>query len=318
MAELVLFNVVEGRHLKTLKTHRNFGTWTDMISGDFFHGEKLTLRRTDLLFYNANTGSAAFYRCSGEGEVEEVRSIGNGGWRTGLKILPGNFSGGSLTDLIFYDPKTGNVALYENTGDALMVEKKVIQGAMDKGLTHVTSEVNLFSYDANSGGVARYKSPWLDRFEVEEVEVKPRHWRTGWSHLVPVNFTFNRRPEILFYDEKTGDAEFFTYESGELKSVKKLPGAWKKGLTHIVSAHLQHWRYEDLLFYDRNEGSAAIYWHQENAPERAPFIEALKIQPGGWRKTWDAIVPGRFSGLHGIGSDYEHVSNLAFYSAEDY
>lgn len=317
MAELALFNVVEGHRLKTLKTHKNFGTWTDMIPGDFFN-ERSEFFRTDLLFYNANTGSAAFYRCSGEGEVEEVRSIGNGGWRTGLKVLPGRFSGSALTDLIFYDPKTGNVALYENTGDALMVEKTVIQGAMDKGLTHATSERGLLSYDADSGSVARYESPWLDKFTAKETEVKPRHWRPGWSHLVPINFTYNFAPEILFYDEKTGDAEFFTYESGELKSVKKLPGGWKKGLTHIVSAYLQHWKYEDLLFYDRNEGSAAIYWHQENAPEKAPFIEALKIQPGGWRKTWDAIVPGRFSGLHGIGADYEHVSDLAFYSAEDY
>ncbi|MEL6816590.1 MAG: hypothetical protein AAFP03_17545, partial [Cyanobacteria bacterium J06598_3] len=219
-----------------------------------------------------------------------------------------------LTGLIFYDPQTGNVALYENKGGALMEEVKVLHGAMDKGLSHITSGAGLFSYDANSGAVARYERPWLGEFDVEEIEVEPRHWRKGWSHVVPINFTLDGNSEILFYDEKTGDAEFFTYEGGELKSVKKLPGGWKKGLTHIVAAHLHHWRYQDLLFYDRNEGSGAIYWHEETSPL---FAEALKIQPGGWRKTWDAIAPGRFSNFHGIGEDYEHLSDLAFYSAEN-
>lgn len=307
MAQLALFNVVDGRRLTELKTYNDFGIWTDMIPGDFSGSH---YGYTDLLFYNSNTGSAAFYACDEDGNLDELRTINNG-WRKGLKVLPGQFNGNTLTDLIFYDPQTGNVALYENTGDALMAEVKVLQGAMDKGLTHVTSKVGLFAYDKDSGAVTHYTQPW-NGFEVEEVEIEPRNWRKDWSHMIPVDFMSDRSPELLFYDEKTGDAEFFLYDEGRLTSVKQLPGGWKKGLTHIVPAHLHHWRYQDLLFYHRNEGSGAIYWHQEEAH----FAEAMKIQPGGWRKTWDAIAPGRFSNYHGIGFDYEHQTDLAFYTAE--
>jgi len=311
MAELVIFNVAKGRQMKAIKAHKNFGYWTDMIPGHFFSDDY-----TDLLFYNSKTGSAAFYRSNGGGEMEEIRSIGSGGWRTGLKIVPGHFSGSYLTDLIFYDPTTGNVALYENDGDALMKEIKVIQGAMNKGFTHVTSRRHLLAYDANSGLVNRYDKPGFDTFDAKESEIKPRHWRKGWSHLIPINFEDGSLPEILFYDDKTGDAEFFNYDSDlELKLVNKLPGGWKKGLSHIVAARLNSLYADDLLFYDRSEGSAAIYW---NKKKDAQFTEAFKVPAGEWRKTWDAIAPGRFSDFHPSGSDLTHLEDLAFYSAEDY
>jgi hypothetical protein len=82
--------------------------WTHIIPGNFF----LPSKYTDLLCYDS-AGTGAFYRTSGQGEIALLRqhtSWGSFG-RPWTHIIPGNFSDGGYTDLLFYD-SAGTGAFY--------------------------------------------------------------------------------------------------------------------------------------------------------------------------------------------------------------
>ncbi len=76
-------------------------TWKQIVPGVFngSYGGAVT----DLLFYDASTGTGEFYATSPAAEISLMRTVT--GWRkTWKQIVPGNFSGGQQTDLLFYDP----------------------------------------------------------------------------------------------------------------------------------------------------------------------------------------------------------------------
>jgi hypothetical protein len=75
--------------------------WTHIIPGRF-GGDG----RTDLLFYQASTGTGEFYTCTGRALLKPLKS--HTGWRGSWRhIVPGHFGGDAFTDLLFYDSTAG-------------------------------------------------------------------------------------------------------------------------------------------------------------------------------------------------------------------
>ena len=75
-------------------------TWDIIVPGNFGGSG-----RTDLLFYDRETGTGQFYSTDG-GAIKELRTYTN--WRRSWDlIIPGDFGGDGHTDLLFYDRSAG-------------------------------------------------------------------------------------------------------------------------------------------------------------------------------------------------------------------
>src|SRR5262249_14772116 len=115
--------------IRLLKEHTNWRqTWTRIVPGNFggapgrFPGRNYT----DLLFYEAASGTLEFYATDGTGNLTDgrgnFRPLGQhttrGSW---AQIIPGNFGGTSgRTDLLFYDPSDGSVEFHTTDGSGRM------------------------------------------------------------------------------------------------------------------------------------------------------------------------------------------------------
>jgi hypothetical protein len=93
--------------LDHLQTHSNWRTtWTHVIPGQF-GGDGFT----DLLFYEASSGTGEFYATDDQGGLRQLAQHAN--WRTSWRhIVPGSFGGNSRTDLLFYDAAAGTGEFY--------------------------------------------------------------------------------------------------------------------------------------------------------------------------------------------------------------
>ena len=81
--------------------------WTHIVSGHF-GGDGFT----DLLFYQASTGTGEFHSINDRGEISLIRS--HSGWRRSwTHIVAGNFGGGGKqSDLLFYEASTKTAEIW--------------------------------------------------------------------------------------------------------------------------------------------------------------------------------------------------------------
>jgi hypothetical protein len=72
---------------------------------------------TDHLFYEPSTGTGAFWRTDGHGNVSQI-GVSNTNWnRDWTMIIPGRFSDGPYTDLLFYEASTGTGEFWRTDGE---------------------------------------------------------------------------------------------------------------------------------------------------------------------------------------------------------
>ena len=77
-------------------------SWSLIVPGKFANG-----LFTDLLFYDASAGLGEFWRTDGQGNVSRI-GVANTDWlKSWSMIIPGKFSNGPFTDLLFYDRAAG-------------------------------------------------------------------------------------------------------------------------------------------------------------------------------------------------------------------
>ncbi len=159
--------------LSRLRTHSNWRTsWTHVIPGQF-GGDGLT----DLLFYDASSGTGEFYAVDSQGRIRQLAVHTN--WRTSWRhIIPGNFGGNSRTDLLFYDPAAGTGEFY----------------ATDNGRIELLH--------GHSG------------------------WRSSWNAILPGDFAANGRTSLLFYDAAAGVGEFYATEQSGIRLIGQGAG-WR-------------------------------------------------------------------------------------------
>ena len=86
--------------------------WSLIVPGKFSGGPF-----TDLLFYNALEGLGEFWRTDGDGNISRI-GVPNTDWlKTWSLIIPGKFSSGPFTDLLFYDRAAGVGAFFRTDGE---------------------------------------------------------------------------------------------------------------------------------------------------------------------------------------------------------
>ena len=89
-----------------MRPHVGWRAWTHIVPG-MFGGYGLT----DLLLFEASTGTAEFYAVTSDAKIEFLNR--HTGWPTGLQVVPGYFGESGKTDLLLYDPATGVGEFYE-------------------------------------------------------------------------------------------------------------------------------------------------------------------------------------------------------------
>jgi hypothetical protein len=94
-------------------SYKPWSPWTHIIPGNF--GGTSVTGQTDLLFYDASTGSSAFCDVSGQGNINLMKFYYHA-WSPWTHIIPGNFGGIGQTDLLFYNANTGSAAFYDVWG----------------------------------------------------------------------------------------------------------------------------------------------------------------------------------------------------------
>ena len=163
-----------GVRMGRMRPNVGWRSWTHVVPGQF-GGDGIT----DLLLYEASTGTGEFYTVGKDARIELLRS--HTGWRTSWShIVPGYFGEGDGTDLLFYDADVG-------IGDFYAVS--------DGGLEQLSS---------NTG------------------------WRTNWHSIVPGDFehpslyhvasAYNGYTSLLFYDT-AGLADFYATDMGRLEAL---------------------------------------------------------------------------------------------------
>ena len=297
MGQLSFFSTDGKGGLINLKDHNNWpNRWTHVISGNFGGNGY-----TDLLFYDRQTGDASFYLSDGSGGIQATQEI-VGGWSTGIThIIPGNFGGDSLTDLLFYNGSTGSAAFYVNAGNAQMrLIQTIGPGGWNTNISHIIpgnfgggSLTDLLFYNPLKGSAAFYINDGNAQMRAARI-VEPGGWRTSWTHIIPGNFGGGSLTDLLFYEGSTGSAEFYVNDGeAQMRRVQAIgPGGWNKGIKHIIPGNFGGSELTDLLFYNSDKGSAAFYVNDGDA--RMKLLQA--INENGWRKTWAKIIPGSFGG----------------------
>ena len=114
-------------------------------------------------------------------------------------------------------------------------------------------------------------------------------WRDDWTHIVAGRFTASPYSGLLFYEQSTGVAEFYTTDGNGNISLLKHYDDWPTTWTHIVPGIFGKSGYTGLLLYDQAAGFGAIYDTDGNG-------NLILIQQyNDWRTTWTQIVAARFT-----------------------
>ncbi len=164
-----------------------------------------------------------------------------------------------------------------------------------------------------SGPITPHALPTAEIFELPPpplqappMELLRSHtdWRRDWTHIVAGKFTDSPYSALLFYEQSTGVAEFYSTDGAGGISLLKHHEGWRQSWTHIVPGFFGPSKRQGILLYDRDAGFGAFYDTDGHGD-----IVLLREQPE-WRTTWTHIVAGSFS-------DQGDWSAVLFYDQND-
>lgn len=116
-------------------------------------------------------------------------------------------------------------------------------------------------------------------------------WRQDWSHIIPGNFGGSGDfTDLLFYDQRTGQASFYTTDGQGRLSLLRQHTDWRSTWSHIIPGNFSGSGFTDLLLYDPKAGHGNFY-----TTDGQGGISLLR-QHTGWWSTWRMIIPGNFGG----------------------
>ena len=146
--------------------------------------------------------------------------------------------------------------------------------------------LDLLFYDATAGEAELYRT---DKGNLSLLK-KHTGFRKTWQLIVSGSFGGGSGPDdLLFYDATAGEAEFYKTDSkGNLSLLKKHTGFRKTWQAIVPGNFGGRTIRSDLLFYDATTGEGEFYKIDD-----AGNLSLLK-KLTGFRKTWQAIVPGDF------------------------
>lgn len=243
---------------------------------------------TDLLFYGP--GGVAEFHTTDHATIQLLGSHNNwrGDW---THIIPGDFGGGGLTDLLFYQASTGVGEFYSVDGVGGLSLLRGYTGWRNSW-THIIpgnfggdGRTDLLFYDASDGTGEFYVARGPG--DIVQLSVHS-YWRNSWTQIVPGSFGGSGFTDLLFYDAGAGEGEFYAVDQGQMSMIRSHSG-WRNTWTQIVPGNFGGSGATDLLFYDANDGIGDFYSTEDGQMSR------LRTHTG-WRQGWTKIVAGDFGG----------------------
>jgi hypothetical protein len=150
----------------------------------------------------ASLNQGQFYTTDGSGNIALMKR--HAGWRkTWQLIVPGNFGGNDYTDLLFYDPTTGEGEFYTRDGSGNIAFLKKHTGwrktwqLIVPGNFGGNNYTDLLFYDPTTGEGEFYTTDGSGNIAFLK---KHTDWRKTWKLIVPGNFGGNDYTDLLFYD----------------------------------------------------------------------------------------------------------------------
>ena len=234
--------------------------------------------------------NAEFYAANGSGGVAMLR--GHGNWRdTWHSIVPGDFGGGSHTDLLLYDRSAGYGEFYATDGSGGVGLLRAQPGwrttwdIIVPGNFGGTGRTDLLFYDRETGTAQFYAT---EGGVIGGLRTYT-NFRTSWDLIVPGDFGGDGHTDLLLYDRSAGYGEFHTTDgSGGMRLLRSHTN-WRTSWDIIVPGKFGGDGRTDLLFYDRAAGRGEF--HKTDGQGGIAQLRSYD----GWRNTWTMIVPGNFA-----------------------
>ncbi|HSS49596.1 MAG TPA: hypothetical protein VLX28_11690 [Thermoanaerobaculia bacterium] len=280
---------LQGNTQKINKTYDGWRTsWAAIVPGNFGGSGS-----TDLLFYDRAAGQGEFYVSDGSSNVIHQLKL-ESGWRGSWSIvLAGNFTGGSTSDLLFYDPAAGVGEIYKTDGQGNINLVKthtdwrhtwsiILAGNFTGGKFS-----DLLFYDPTAGVGEIYSTD--GRGNINRVKTFS-DWRTSWSIIVPGNFVGSGFTDLVFYDRAAGVGEIYACDGHGNLTLAKSDGTWRTSWAAILAGNFTGKSFADLLFYDPGAGVEEVY-----SSDGKGNLSLVKSN-AGWRRTWSILTPGNFAG----------------------
>jgi phospholipase C len=279
-----------------------------LVMGDV-NTDVMLLKKTDVLPVPGSVFSG-YYSTNGAGDIiyPNKYDVLNREWS---HIVPGHFGNSSYTGYFFYSP-TGLGEIYTSDGKGNITLLKQVDGLPTNctkivpGFFSDDGYTGLFFYSPAGGQASFYKTD-----AAGNISLLLAH--SGWSHwdiMIGGNFTNNKLTDLLFYRESDSTLQIFkTDGSGDLKKIFKL--VFTNKWTHIITGNFSNSPWSNILFYDQSSGlSRFCTWNKwrDNTDTEVYSITVLR-EGTGWQKTWDQIIPLKFSD--------SYYDGLLFYDKEN-
>ena len=263
--------------------------WTHIVPGSFSPGVN------HLFFYDANQGAAAFYVLNGS-TLELVHSFNTRtGWHT---IVPGNFGGDSVTDLLFYDAVGKTGVFYSVDADSLNPTPLA---------THTNWRSSWFTIvPGNFGGDAFTDLLFYDPdaglgefYSVSQGAIKllssKNVWARTWNTILPGNFSGGTTTDLFFYDPYDGIAQFYSTAKGQLATSLGYFTDWRNSWNNLAAGTFLGNIVPSVLTLDRSQaqnaatGAGLAYYFNGSGSETAAVI-AQRPPAGQVVNAGDALV----------------------------
>ena len=290
--------VVTGSDLKVFNTTTNslFSSSDSTFYDDTRTGLRIEVLEENNLKYKLRISwerpkaEADFNWLQQHNRLSRVKSYKN--WRkTWHTILPGNFSQGNYTDLLFYDKSNGEAKFYltESSGDIRKIGDthknwRKSWHIMVSGNFNGSSLSDLLFYDKLKGEAEFYSTS--GNGDIRRIGKTLKGWRKTWDMIIPGDFGGNGYSDLLLYDRKKGEAEFYTVmPGGNLVRMGGTHRNWRKSWYKIIPGKFGRGNKTYLLFYDRKAGEAEYHYCYGFGRMRQ-----LGSTHKNWRKTWKSIT----------------------------
>jgi hypothetical protein len=256
-----------------------------------------------LLCYKKDDGTAKFFSLDPENKLTELTSTKlTANW---THIIHGDFGqAGGGGALLFYDASSGKAHFYSTDGRG-KIKPLSKEENYRKNWTHIVpgqytgqGNYDLLFYNSSSGLVEIYRTRGVGtqgQGGIDQISSFTPEDFKGWTHILSGNFVANA--SLLFYDAKSGKAQFCTTDGRGIKPILPPNTKYDQNWAQIVGFPGPGEGNPDrLLFYNSGgKGTAKIYEPDKNKKGEIKLLNSWDVSPditGGFSHVvWLANTP---------------------------
>lgn len=284
-------------------SHQNIlASYTHVMRGGFGCGGPM-----DLFCYDAVAGRGDVYTTDPKNNLLSLVTSYPSLRKWCSQVVVGNFGSSGYEDLLFYQPSTGTIDIYQVNQGGRLYLLKTVTGVRTSWTSIVAgrfgseSWADLFCYDAATG---------LGEFQVTDglgtLTVAAQHTalRKGCTHVVVGSFGGSTYDDLLFYEPTGGTGDFYAVDKvGRLTHLHTHP-SWRKTWTTIVAGNFGGDAWTDLMLIDSTVNEMEVFAANGKGG-------AINLSAYGQVPAWTHLVSGRFRTPAGANDDV-----LGYYQTE--